>query len=648
MGRMCGLLTFVSNFGVADAFRDRVADAVETLHHRGPDETGIEVIGDFAVLAHKRLSIIDVTGSQEPLPYAGGRYCLVLNGEIYNYIELRAELTKEFGAEFATLGDGEVLVAGFHYWGEAVLDRLRGMFAFIIVDTEERLVFGARDPFGIKPLFHMRTDDGVFLASEKKAFLPFVTPAVDLEGLHHYLSMQYVPEPGTLMHGVGRIGPGECFSHRPGGELEIRRYYHARFRPVRSLPPEALYARIQDVLRDSVRMHLRSDVPVGAFMSSGIDSTAVVALAREVNPDILTFTVAHDGQHSELGVAEETARELGVTLIPAEITPQVVQEVMPAVVWHLDDPIGDTSLVALYLVAQKAAEHVRVVLAGEGADELFAGYRTYHRPGWLKMTPVPCDPIRRALGHMAGVIPEALTGEGLLMAAAPPLTDRYGSISHVFSEAEKRLLLRDFSSAYSPADVSAQAFVEATMLGMDEVATMQHIDLATWLCGEILVKADRMSMAHSLELRVPFLDRAVFDVAATISAELKVPAGPIDVTKFALRQALRGVVPPAIVNRPKLPFPVPVLQWLRGGDLYHWALEVLASSAAGHLIDLGYVAGLLAEGRRKQNGSMSKVWTVVVFCLWHALFVERSITVASERRAGTILPTIAVRERLAT
>ncbi|HEX2773946.1 MAG TPA: asparagine synthetase B, partial [Micromonosporaceae bacterium] len=261
---MCGLLAFFSARGDAGAHRDAISSALECLHHRGPDETGVEVIESLggeadAVFGHKRLSIIDVASSHEPLPYADGRYLLTFNGEIYNYIELREQLIREFGAEFATQGDGEVVVAGFHHWGEHVLSRLRGMFAFVIWDRQERRAFAARDYFGIKPLHYLETADGVYLASEKKALLPFAPAAhagdagVDTANLSHYLTLQYVPEPGTLHQGVRRVGSGEYVTWSPGGGMDRRRWYRPMFRPAPVDDPQKLYDRIRETLRESVR-----------------------------------------------------------------------------------------------------------------------------------------------------------------------------------------------------------------------------------------------------------------------------------------------------------------------------------------------------------------------------------------------------------
>jgi asparagine synthase (glutamine-hydrolysing) len=642
MAAMCGLLTFISAHHDAPAHRDAIAAALESIHHRGPDETGVEAVNHDVIFAHKRLSIIDVAGSHEPLPYLGGRYLLTFNGEIYNYLELREQLAAEFGAVFDTQGDGEAIVAGFHYWGEAVVERLRGMFAFVIVDTQQRLVFGARDPYGIKPLFHLVSDAGLYLASEKKALLPFA-PAfaagdagVDAANLSHYLTLQYVPEPGTLHRGIGRVGSGECFTYRAGGTFATRRYYQPRFRPTAAASPEALYTRIRETLRESVRMHMRADVPVGAFLSSGIDSTAVVALAREFHPNILTFTVGYDVDgYSEIDVAQDSARHLGVTTIPTKIGPQDMMDALPRIVWHLDDPVADPALVPLYFVAKKAAEHVTVVLSGEGADEFFGGYTIYREPLSLATINGLPDPVQRGLRKVASVIPQGVKGKSFLERGTTPLQERYYGNARMFTEAEKRELLRRYDPSVRYTDVTAPVYAEAAAMALDDVTAMQYVDLYTWLRGDILVKADRMSMAHSLELRVPFLDKEVFDVAATIPVDLKLPPHGTD-TKYAMRQALRDVVPPAIVNRKKLGFPTPTRVWLRA-EMYDWAHDILSRSGAGDLLDLGYARGLLEAHKRGEADHSRKVWTVLVFCIWHAIFVERSLDPGITRAQSALL-----------
>jgi asparagine synthase (glutamine-hydrolysing) len=398
--------------------------------------------------------------------------------------------------------------------------------------------------------------------------------------------------------------------------------------------PERVYERIRETLRESVRLHMRADVPVGAFLSSGIDSTAVVALAREFNPNILTFTVGYDVDgYSEIEVAQESARHLGVTTIPTRIGPQEMMDALPKIVWHLDDPVADPSLVPLYFVAKKAAEHVTVVLSGEGADEFFGGYTIYREPLSLNAVRSLPDPMQRGLRAVSKVIPEGVKGKSFLERGTTRIEERYYGNARMFNEQEKRGLLRRNDQGVRYTDVTAPIYAEC--VDLDDVTKMQYVDLFTWLRGDILVKADRISMAHSLEVRVPYLDREVFDVAATLPVDLKLPPRS-DATKYAMRQALRGVVPPAIVDRRKLGFPTPTRVWLRG-EMYEWARHLLATSAAGDLLDLGYAARLLDEHRRGEADHSRKVWTVLVFCVWHAIFVTGSLDPGIQRNQSALL-----------
>jgi asparagine synthase (glutamine-hydrolysing) len=627
MVTMCGLLTFVSACGDAAAHRDPIADALESAHHRGPDETGVTVAGADVVLGFKRLSIIDVEHSHQPIYYADGRYVMTFNGEIYNYLELREELTAEFGAKFETDGDSETILAAYHHWGEDAVNRLRGMFAFVIWDTQEGRAFGARDFYGIKPLHYLVNDDGLYLASEKKALMPFSASArqgdagIDGASLSHYLTLQYVPEPATLHRDITRVESGECFTYTPAGGIAVRRYYTPDFRPTPQSSPEALFERIREALRESVALHLRSEVPVGAFLSSGIDSTAIVALAREHKPDIKTFTVGYevDG-YSEIEVAQQSARWLDVTTIPTLISADDMMDALPRIVWQLDDPVADPALVPLYFVARSAAEHVTVVLSGEGADEFFGGYGIYREPLSLRHLQALPGPLQRGLKALSRVIPEGVRGKSYLERGTTPIEERYYGNARMFTEAEKSRLMRSYDPTVAYTDVTAGHYRDSAHL--DDVTRMQYIDLFTWLRGDILVKADRMSMAHSLELRVPFLDTGVFEVAATIPQELKVTSD--GVRKYALRRALEEVVPPHIVNRPKLGFPVPTRVWLKS-VMYDWARDIIGSSGAGQLLDLRYALDLLEAHRRGDADHSRKIWTVLVFCVWHAIYVEGTL-----------------------
>jgi asparagine synthase (glutamine-hydrolysing) len=367
-----------------------------------------------------------------------------------------------------------------------------------------------------------------------------------------------------------------------------------------------------------------ADVPVGAFLSGGIDSTAVVAMAREHNPAIRVFTVGFDVDgYSEIELAEAAARELGVHLTSTVVTPDAFVDALPRIIWHLDDPVADPALVPLYFLAKKAAEQVTVVLSGEGADELFAGYEIYREPAALAAFAHLPGPLRRGLRAVSAVIPEGVKGKSFLQRATTPIEERFYGNARIFTDRDKRRILREHHIAPDHTELTAPLYAEA--MGLDDVATMQYVDLNTWLPGDILTKADRMSMAHSLELRVPYLDRAVFEVAARLDTPMKLPPGS-RVTKYALRQALREVVPSSTVDRPKLGFPTPIRVWLRG-ELGDWAHDVLARSGAGELLDLGYARRLLAAHQRGQADHSRKLWTVLMFCLWHAIAVERSLVV---------------------
>ena len=514
------------------------------------------------------------------------------------------------------------------------------MFAFLLWDTATGTAFGARDPFGIKPLHYLHTPDGVFFASEKKALLPFAPSAakgddgLDIANLSHYLTLQYVPEPGTLHRGIERLGPGQCFVYTPGGLVTIRSYYRAAFRPAPAGNGAALCKRIQETLRDSVRRHMISDVPVGAFLSSGIDSTALVALAREVNPKILTFTVGYDVPgYSEIEVAQDSARHLDVTTIPTKIGPEDVMSDLPRIVWHLDDPVADPSLVPLYFLARTAAEHVTVVLSGEGADEFFGGYTIYREP--LDLAGINGLPaiVQRWLRMASKMIPEGVRGKSYIQRGTTPLAQRYCGNARIFTEADKERLLRNSAPAARYTDVTAPLYAEASHL--DPSTAMQFIDLYTWLPGDILVKADRMTMAHSIEGRVPFLDRDVFEVAASIPTELKLPPHSTQ-TKFALRRALEGVVPPAIVSRKKLGFPTPTRVWLKD-QLYEWARDILTMSNTDNLIDLACARSMLEEHRKGKADKSRELWTILIFCLWHAIFVEKTLDPHIPRNTSALL-----------
>lgn len=605
------------------------------MRHRGPDEPGTwSDPGSHrdVVLGFNRLSIIDIAHSHQPLrwgpPESPDRYVLVFNGEIYNYLELREALRSEFGAVFATDGDGEAIVAAYHYWGTAALPRLRGMFAFALWDSVERELFCARDPFGIKPMFMATGTDGTAVGSEKKCLLELAPVLgldldVDERAVQHYTVLQYVPEPETLHRGVRRLESGSYARIRPGGQPEVTRYFAPRFAavPVKAGGEQARYDEITAALEDSVTKHMRADVTVGAFLSGGIDSTAIAALAMRHNPRLITFTTGFEREgFSEVDVAVASAEAIGARHVTKVVNQSEFVAALPEIVWYLDEPVADPALVPLFFIAREARKHVKVVLSGEGADELFGGYTIYREPLSLKPFDYLPRRLRKSVGKMSAPLPEGMRGKSLLHRGSLTLEERYYGNARSFSDAQLRAVLRDFRPEWTHTDVTAPIYAESR--DWDPVARMQHIDLFTWLRGDILVKADKMTMANSLELRVPFLDPEVFAVASRLPLEQKITRAT---TKYALRRALEPIVPAHVLNRPKLGFPVPIRHWLRAGDLLDWAYQMIDSSQAGDLIDIPAVRAMLDEHRNGTSDHSRRLWTVLIFMLWHAIFVEHSI-----------------------
>ncbi len=629
---MCGLLGLLTSDSSAASARDQIAAASRCMRHRGPDEPGGTWNDEDVAFGFNRLAFIDIAHSHQPLrwgpPESPDRYAMVFNGEIYNYLELRAQLAADEGAVFRTEGDGESIVAAFHFWGPAAVARLRGMFAFAIWDTENRSLFLARDPFGIKPLFIATGPDGTLFGSEKKSLLELLDRVgledrLDDRAIEHYTVLQYVPEPETLHADITRLESGTHATLTPGLRPQIHRYFTPRFEPraFRAGGEQARYDEIAATLSDSVAKHMRADVTVGSFLSGGIDSTAIAALAIRHNPDLITFTTGFERQgYSEVDVAAESAAAIGARHVVKVVGPAEFAAAIPEIVWYLDDPVADPALVPLYFVAKEARKHVKVVLSGEGADELFGGYTIYKEP--LSLKPFERLPagLRSAAGRLSDRIPEGTRGKSLLHRGSMPIEQRYYGNARSFDDARLRALLRNYRADWTHTDVTADIY--ATTRGWDPVARMQHIDLFTWLRGDILVKADKITMANSLELRVPFLDPEVFEVARRLPTDEKISHGT---TKYALRRALEQIVPPHVLHRKKLGFPVPLRHWLAGTELYDWARDTIMASQTDHILRRDAVIAMLDEHRAGTVDNSRRLWTVLVFMVWHAIFVEHSL-----------------------
>ena len=410
----------------------------------------------------------------------------------------------------------------------------------------------------------------------------------------------------------------------PAAHRRSTRYFTPRFaaKPFSAGGEQARYDEITAVLEDSVAKHMRADVTVGAFLSGGIDSTAIAALAMRHNPRLITFTTGFEREgFSEVDVAVASAEAIGARHVTKVVNQAEFVAALPEIVWYLDEPVADPALVPLFFIAREARKHVKVVLSGEGADELFGGYTIYREPLSLRPFDYLPRPVRRSLGKASKPLPEGMRGKSLLHRGSLTLEERYYGNARSFSDAQLRAVLPGFREDWTHTDVTAPIYAESD--GWDPVARMQHIDLFTWLRGDILVKADKMTMANSLELRVPFLDPEVFAVASRLPADQKITRAT---TKFALRRALEPIVPAHVLNRPKLGFPVPIRHWLRAGELLDWAYAMVGASQAGHLVNITAVRTMLDEHRSGTSDHSRRLWTVLIFMLWHAIFVEHSVT----------------------
>jgi asparagine synthase (glutamine-hydrolysing) len=623
---MCGFIGCVHDKeqNYRDEQKQQFKNMNDIITHRGPDDDGF-YYDDHIQFGFRRLSIIDIECGHQPLTYENERYWIIFNGEVYNYVELREELLKE-GLEFATNSDTEVIIALYSHLKEKSVEKLRGMFAFTIWDKQEQTLFGARDPFGIKPYFYFVDGERTFFASEKKSILlALENDVLDYDSLQYYLTYQFVPEPNTMSKGIHKLEPGHYFTKKIGSPMEIKRYWKAHFNPIQK-PESDFIKEIQDVLIDSVKMHMRSDVPVGSFLSGGIDSSIIASIAKQFHPAIKTFSVGFEHQgFSEIDVAKETAEKLGVENISYVITPQEYMNELPKIMWHMDDPLADPACIPLYFVAREARKHVTVVLSGEGADELFGGYNIYREPQDLEMF----NKIPRAgkvlLKGLANIMPEGMKGKSFIERGVTPMEERYIGNAKMFTEEEKRELLSVYREGLHYTDITKPLYTESK--GYDPVDRMQYIDIHTWMRGDILLKADKMTMAHSLELRVPFLDKMVFETASKIPTSLKTANGT---TKYILRKAAEGIVPSHVLDRKKLGFPVPIRHWLKD-EMNEWAKTIIQESNTDHLINKSYVSNLLEDHCQGKADNSRKIWTVLIFMVWHQVYVEGKYSFSSQK-----------------
>ena len=610
---MCGIVGFVG----ARADMDEILQAMmDRIVHRGPDGEGRFVDGQVA-LGHRRLSIIDLEGGKQPMFNEDGSLVVVFNGEVYNFQELREQLLAA-GHTFATRSDTEVLLHGYEEWGKEMLDRLRGMFTFALWDSRAKTLLLARDHFGIKPLYYYQNPETgtLMFGSEIKSFLahPEFQKELNADQLELYLSYQYSPGENTFFKGVKKLLPAHWLECKDGS-VTVQRYWEPSFTPDHSLTLEQWEEEISAAMKESVSAHKIADVEVGSFLSSGVDSSYMAALA---NVD-KTFTVGFaDKQYDETDFAREFSQHIGVKNFAYRITPEEYWANLGNIQYHMDEPLADAASVALYFVNREASKQVKVCLSGEGADEFFGGYNIYKEPftvSWYDHLPLW---LRRAVGSVAECLPP-VHGINFLVRRSRPLDERYIGNTNLMGERRKKHLLKNYRGSVKPTDLSRKLFDKTK--GQDPVTRMEFCDLNLWMVGDILLKADKMSMANSLELRVPFLDKKVFELARRIPTECKVNAGQ---TKIAMRGAAEKTIPARTADKKKLGFPVPVRAWLRDEKYAGIVREAFNAPAAAEFFNVTELNRMLDQHLSGKRDNWRQIWCVFIFLVWYdEYFVKR-------------------------
>lgn len=600
---ICGIIRKGDNKDIIKKMNDRIM-------HRGPDGEGYYIDGDIA-FGHRRLSIIDLSTGDQPIYNEDNSVVTVYNGEIYNYVELRSEL-ESLGHEFKTKSDTEVLVHGYEEWHTDLPKHLRGMFAFAIHDKKRNEIFLARDNFGIKPLYYAKMNDSFMFASEIKSFLdvPDFKKEFNEEILETYLEFSFVPTNETFFKGVYRLDAG-CSLLYKDEDIKINKYFKLDFKEDTMSFTDAV-KNISDVMEDSVKRHLIADVEVGSFLSSGIDSSYIVSLARPHK----TYTVGYENKkYDEINYAKDLADKLGIKNESKIIKKDEYLDAIPKIMYHLDEPTSDPAAISLYFVAKLASRDLKVVLSGEGADEFFGGYNYYREEVDYKFyNKIPYG-IRHAIGKVAGLFPE-VRGFNFLVRRGEKLENSYIGVNRNFSEKMARKVLRK-NYELKAIDVTKNVYNE--FKDYSNIDKMQAIDINFWLMKDILLKADRMTMASSIEGRVPFIDKEVFSVASKLPFDYKVTK---ENTKVALREAARKVIPTDAYKKKKLGFPVPIREWIKDGAFKEDIEKTINSDVANRYFNVKFLNKLFNEHLSGKKDNYRKIWTVYTFIKWYQVFFE--------------------------
>ena len=604
---MCGFVGYIGG-GETQTMAPVLHAMADRIRHRGPDDADYYMDGDIA-LGFRRLSIIDLEGGRQPILNEDKSKVLMFNGEIYNYQSIREELVKA-GHVFTTKTDSEVLLHGFEEYGTDLLNKLRGMFAFIIWDKNTKTLFGARDFFGIKPFYYAEMQGTLLFGSEIKSFVehPHFKKELNERALESYLSFQYSPGNETFFKGVYKLPPAHYFFYKDG-KMKTARYWSPEFNAEEDKSLDYWVDAIEKTFDDSIEAHKIADVEVGSFLSSGVDSS-YVACSADVDK---TFTVGFDNgsKYNEISYAKELSEMIPVKNYSKTITPEEFWGNFGKIQYHMDEPLADPAAVALYFVCNTASQYLKVVMSGEGADEIFGGYNIYKEPLAVPAYDRIPFPIRRAIGKIASHLPKK-SGINFLIRRGKRLEERFIGNAYMFSEAERKKILKIKTDAPSPAAV-VKPFYDRVK-DKDPVTKMQFVDLNAWMVGDILLKADKMSMANSLELRVPFLDKEVMALAQRIPLKYRVNS---ENTKYAMRKAALRRMPEKWADKKKLGFPVPTRVWLKEDKYYNIVREKFTGEVAEKFFHTEQLVKLLDDHKNGKADNSRRVWTVYTFLVWY-------------------------------
>lgn len=606
---MCGFVGFCDD---SKNKKKIIRDMADIIKHRGPDSDGYYVDNNIA-LGFRRLSIIDLDKGSQPIFNEDKDKVIVFNGEIYNYKEIREEL-KSKGHKFSTNTDTEVILHGYEEYKEDILNKLRGMFAFVIYDIKEKSLFGARDFYGIKPFYYYYDNENFLFGSEIKSFLgnPNFKKELNKDMLSQYLTFQCSIGEDTFFKNTYKLLPGHYFIYKDK-ELEVKKYYEVKLEPNDDKSLEEWVSGIREVIDNSVLAHKVSDVEVGSFLSSGVDSSLIAKLSSVDK----TFTVGYDNKkYSEIDYAKEFSDKINVSNVSKKISKEEYFKEFSNVQYYMDEPLADASAVMLYFLSKTASKHVKVCLSGEGADEIFGGYNIYHEPysvSWYNKIPYF---IRKCIGIL--VYPfRNYTGFNFLYRRSKKIEDRYIGNAFIFEPNDAKKIVNFNYGNKTYKDFTKPYYDKVSDL--DVVTKMQYIDFNFWLIYDILLKADKMSMANSLEVRVPYLDREVIEYASKLPSKYKIVGNE---TKYAFRKVAKEELTDKVADKKKLGFPVPIREWLKEDDVYQEVKNMFLES--GYFFKPKKIIKLLDDHKAGKRDNSRKIWTIYTFLVWYQeYFIKR-------------------------